>query len=376
MSATESGTSSAVTTPVVGSRPSTAFSSRPNSAFARPSTASLRSSFGGGSPRGAPRFRPKTPRSQLDAAARVIQLIARRRLRQRLIQSIEQGQTKLYQQKHTRQMLDASATLIAKTVRGNQSRAAAEKELQDRLDEEAVDAYNRAKAHKHVVFKPKNPPSYYHAAAGFLQRRIKASLRVKHGEAPPLPQPQRPAFVPMHSQSEILRAVLTMQALQRGEWVRKRLTTQLGDGSRLLERRRRSSARRGSFGSSGSGSARASPPPAAAMAPPAPTPQELEEQRQMAARQEEAEDYFLLADTSGDGFVDEDELVVLCAQLLRAEGPSASEGLARYVQRFRTAPDAPLNLDFDAFVGVYNSLIQAQSSGELRTVLGGAAIDS
>jgi hypothetical protein len=46
-----------------------------------------------------------------------------------------------------------------------------------------------------------------------------------------------------------------------------------------------------------------------------------------AERQQKAEDNFLLADTSGDGFVDEEELLELCTKLLskasRALRPSS-----------------------------------------------------
>ena len=92
-----------------------------------------------------------------------------------------------------------------------------------------------------------------------------------------------------------------------------------------------------------------------------------------AARQEEAEGYFLLADTSGDGLVDEEELVALCAQLLRVQAARATAVLAAYVQRFRDDPAVPLNLDFDAFVRVYNALLKAQMSGELHEALHAAS---
>ena len=73
-------------------------------------------------------------------------------------------------------------------------------------------------------------------------------------------------------------------------------------------------------------------------------------------RQQEAEDSFLLADTSGDGYVDEDELLVLCEQILGKQNRAVDRAtLAQYLTTFREEPDTPLNLDFDAFVSVYNS---------------------
>ena len=86
-----------------------------------------------------------------------------------------------------------------------------------------------------------------------------------------------------------------------------------------------------------------------------------------AQRQQEAEDDFLLADTSGDGLVDEEELLVLCQKLLVRKSQKWVEEsrLAKYLLRFRTEPATPLNLDFDAFVGVYNSILSAQASGAL-----------
>ena len=88
--------------------------------------------------------------------------------------------------------------------------------------------------------------------------------------------------------------------------------------------------------------------------------------------QAQAEDDFLLADTSGDGLVDEGELVVLFSTLLQRRGEAiVDEGLlAGYLLRFRTEAQTPLELDFDSFVNVYNSFLEAQQSGELARALG------
>ena len=89
-----------------------------------------------------------------------------------------------------------------------------------------------------------------------------------------------------------------------------------------------------------------------------------------AERQQEAEDAFLLADTSGDGCVDEGELLALCASLLlKVMGAVDERLLARYLLRFRSDPATPLALDFDAFVGVYNSFLAEERSGRLAQVL-------
>ena len=71
-------------------------------------------------------------------------------------------------------------------------------------------------------------------------------------------------------------------------------------------------------------------------------------------------------DTSGDGFVDEDELVVLCLSLTAKHGTAIEERVMRkYLVSLRTEPSTPLNLDFDDFVDVYNKFVHAQASGKL-----------
>ena len=87
-----------------------------------------------------------------------------------------------------------------------------------------------------------------------------------------------------------------------------------------------------------------------------------------AERQQDAENMFIIADTSGDGVVDEDELCVLCANLMARQGQPQSvsdEALRKYLRKFRASPSTPLKLDFDQFAGVYNSFLVAQRNGDL-----------
>ena len=86
-------------------------------------------------------------------------------------------------------------------------------------------------------------------------------------------------------------------------------------------------------------------------------------------RQADAEDKFLLADTSGDGYVDEDELLVLVREILKTTNgarhlPSDAR-LRAFLQTFRTEAEMPLNLSFDDFVGVYNAIGVAMDEGQL-----------
>ena len=102
-----------------------------------------------------------------------------------------------------------------------------------------------------------------------------------------------------------------------------------------------------------------------------PSAEAVREAALSAERQAEAEDNFLLADTSGDGFVDEEELIALFSKLLFKRMEAVEDNvLARYLTRYRIEPSLPINLDFESFVGVYNSFITAQASGELARTLG------
>ena len=96
----------------------------------------------------------------------------------------------------------------------------------------------------------------------------------------------------------------------------------------------------------------------------------LAEAAETAERQADAEDQFLLADTSGDGLVDEGELLALFAQLLRKRMEAVDdEVLRRYLRTYREQPETPLNLDFDAFVAVYNTFVSRLRSGQLKRQL-------
>ena len=59
--------------------------------------------------------------------------------------------------------------------------------------------------------------------------------------------------------------------------------------------------------------------------------------------------------------MDEGELLVLCARLMRERSPKGAavdEGeLAAMLRTFRTDPGTPLSLDLDAFVRVYGDVV-------------------
>ena len=56
----------------------------------------------------------------------------------------------------------------------------------------------------------------------------------------------------------------------------------------------------------------------------------------------------------------------VCVQRMEAV---EDDVLRRYLFPLRTEPTTPLNLDFDAFVGIYNRFVALQASGELVTIL-------
>ena len=379
-------------------------------------------------------FRPKVSQSQLQASARVIQLVARQRMRRKMIDAFESGKLKRYEQKHACSAMEGAAALIAARVRGNASRDT----LQDKLDEAEVDRYTRQKqadaAQKQFTFTPRYPASYYRGAAAIIQRRAKASGCLKSRPEPPAPVvPKRVPRIPL---SKLRAAVVMIQALERGGQVRRRkqtLTQTVAAATTAISLPPRSkSSPRMSPRLTGSSVAlppsprlpppsqpmpqpvpkksasaakllrpaalppsRASPHPAEApaqlppsrAAPPPPVCSAAaaaaalrDDPRAVAAaaaavRQQQAEDDFLLADTSGDGYVDEDELCALCTKLMSTRQQAGGGGgaeetvLRKYLQTFRTEPSTPLNLDFDAFVGVYNSFVTAQLNGELASAL-------
>ena len=84
-------------------------------------------------------------------------------------------------------------------------------------------------------------------------------------------------------------------------------------------------------------------------------------------RQADAEDKFLLADTSGDGYVDEEELLVLIRDILEENGVQElppDESVRAFLRTFRAEPNTPLNLGFDEFVSVYNAIGAAMDNGD------------
>ena len=79
---------------------------------------------------------------------------------------------------------------------------------------------------------------------------------------------------------------------------------------------------------------------------------------QVVVTQSDAKDMFALADTSGDGLVDEEELLVLSTKLMTKRGKVVDEASIReFMLSKRTDPETPLALGFDAFALVYNDLV-------------------
>lgn len=443
-------------------------------------------------------FKPKRPKSDLDAAAKVIQAHARKRMRQRLLA----GEVRLFKQKESVQALNAYAAFIGRAVRAKQKRREALQAEQDAKDEAEVDEYNRQKAQQAqqrlVTFVPQYPPSYYRGAAAFIQRRAR-----QKGLAKPLaemPQPFLPPHRPVVPNARLRKAVLAIQAAQRGAAVRRAIQQEpyaqtkqsllakslSGAGASLTGGDGTSSTAPSSSSSSSQSNhqqqeeqqqqqqtgqleqqpqpqPQSQPPQKPKMSPraaaaaaavtntfslfsPRFSPRASPRQRYApsndedganrasnsdehrgslipatlttsavqepapsksrssggfdsistssssssaasghipsaaakkvaalnAQRQLEAEDSFLLADSSGDGFVDEAELLVLFSNLLRkydGNHPFSDTVLARYLTRLRKEPSTPLNLEFDAFVSVYNGLLDAQVTGELKRQL-------
>ena len=67
-------------------------------------------------------WKPKRPKSDLDAAAKIIQSCFRNKMKRRRHEAFLSGEMKIFQQKHTVYALDTYATLIAKVYRGKQAR--------------------------------------------------------------------------------------------------------------------------------------------------------------------------------------------------------------------------------------------------------------
>jgi hypothetical protein len=97
-----------------------------------------------------------------------------------------------------------------------------------------------------------------------------------------------------------------------------------------------------------------------------------------------AEDAFCRADTSGDGWIELDELSVLLYALLADEiethtSQDTSPADIKWFMRkeFRAADaDSDGRVDWDEFVTYYNSLIERVDNGELSAALKNAAADA
>ena len=85
-----------------------------------------------------------------------------------------------------------------------------------------------------------------------------------------------------------------------------------------------------------------------------------------AERQQRAEDDFLAADADGSGTIDEEELLALFEKLMSKSLDGVEKPdklvLTEYMQSFRISTETPLDLDFDAFVKVYNSFLDKWGS--------------
>ena len=291
-------------------------------------------------------FKPKVPRSQLEASARVIQIIARRRLRARLVAAFDEGKVKLYEQKYNRHALNGAASLIAAHARGRHTRQSAE----DAKEEAEVDEYlkqKRAKAaQQQFHFKPAYPASYYRGAAAFIQRQARES-----GWARPLnaaPEPVKPVYRPLVPNSRLRKAVITIQAIGRGEHARRihgRVVTSPSNSPPATRARPLAASAADDGGGSKSRIQLQREAEAAA----------LQQVASTAQRQQQAEDAFLEADTDGSGSIDEDECLALFEKLTSNQ---QADVLAEYMRSFRTSPDTPLDLEFDQFVHVYNSFLE------------------
>jgi len=346
-------------------------------------------------------FKQKIPQWRIVSAACVIQAFVRRRMRENVYSALDHGRSKLYVQKHAAAAMDGAAIFMQKHYR----RRKAMRERQDLADEKRVHEYNQQ---KRFSFKPRYPPSYYRASAAVIQAKTRARQASNAGdqasalarwerlrrlyrtggaqtvitalEAPPV------VFKPRLSQADALRV--------------KRMRSVKGGSNPILVARNSPSRTKSapptapirvaiasSSGSSCSGSSSRGAgadgagqrsdlaptlPPTAAAATLQPAavaaaagmpevPMWLEEADE---RQQEAESYFLLADTSGDGLVDEGELVVLIMKILKLE-PADQPKVEAFVARFRPDDGSGIELDFDDFVDVYNSFTEARKRGEI-----------
>lgn len=281
-------------------------------------------------------FRPKVSRSQLETKALVIQTTFRQSRQQRIYEELHTEEQKHFQQKYAGTVISEAATVIEARLRGNKVRAELACTKQDALDEAEVEHYQHeraAAAQKQLHFKPCNPPSYYRGAAAIIQRRARQNGIVTPRAT--LPPPFVPPRRPVNPNSRLKGAVVFIQAFERG----KRARRQLGISSIVPSQPAHASkvAVKGdsllvlggggkSLVGANSETGRDKPDAASAkwntaakrIAQTATISAAMREQAVLStSRQGEAEDQFLLADTSGDGYVDEDELVFLFSLLLK-----------------------------------------------------------
>lgn len=321
-------------------------------------------------------FKARIPRWQLQSAARAIQNVARRRIRQRLYDAVEQG--RIFQPKHAASALDGAAVFVQAAFR----RQRAVRVRKDLADERAVDEYNRARRQKKFTFKPHHPPSYYRASAALIQTRYRAlkandqeravavrrweTVRRHYGKsgaraairalsAPPI------VFKPRMCQADAQRVKGMRSSSRGGKLVagQGRAATTAPDASTSAQYATNEVAPAATGAAS---SAVHAPAPAAALMVAEAALAVPEWADATAERQQHAESAFMLADTSGDGIVDEGELIALLVRLLQVDDITK---VAAFVQQFRPGDGTDISLDFDDFVDVFNTFSAARERGEI-----------
>ena len=111
-------------------------------------------------------FKPKTKRSTMEAAAKILQSRFRAKIRARIA-----AKGVIYQQVYKPSVMEKAALLLQTLYRGKRDR----RRCQDLKDEREVDEYNRKKRESKFTFKASHPPSYYNGAAKLLQTKVRAS---------------------------------------------------------------------------------------------------------------------------------------------------------------------------------------------------------
>jgi len=319
-------------------------------------------------------FRAKRSHAELHLAARTIQHVARQNIRRKWFDSLQEGRTKIYVQKHTAAALDGAAVLMQSAYR----RRVARQTRQDKVDERQVDEYNRMRAQKNMTFKPRFPPSYYRASAALIQTSIRARKEPKSGKSLKANALFRWATLRRYYRAGGVRTAVSAFDLPPIVF-KPHLSQADAQRVRALRARSTSTAQCGS-GAGASGSTAASPGSSTSLpshaaaetsnaAPQLPGLSAVVAEPIMAVpewldataeSQQQAESAFLLADTSGDGLVDEAELVALIMKLLKEEDRAKIE---TFVVQFRPEDGTEISLDFDDFVDVYNRFMKLRECG-------------